>query len=79
MTIDQMIEVLDGCKKGKKIQYYENGRWIDTHFTAKCHPDFVDTYRVKPKAREWNVWVDDNGLLTWFYNGDPIKVREVLE
>lgn len=49
MTVDEMIEVLEAFKEGKKIQYFMGGLWRDCT-EPRWAFDSVK-YRVKPEKR----------------------------
>lgn len=83
MTIDEMIEVLQAAKAGKKIQARSNGEvkdgdWIDGEKWHNVLPnwDFYHCdFRVKPEPREWLAYVTPDGKLrsrSDCYTGDRV-------
>ena len=92
MTIENMIEVLQAHRDGKRIQCKINGKWSDKCDCGEDHPwrfNFgIHEYRVAREPREWwlcNGSLRENFLLvepghdTSKCGGEVIKVREVLE
>jgi hypothetical protein len=75
-TIDEMIEVLQAMKGGKKLQVMLRGKWMDRDgIDATVVPDFRNlNYRVKREPRRrWCVEVkrlDSGYTFTVMYNNE---------
>ena len=89
MTHDQMIDVISAHKKGKTIQTFVSGNWVDSDIPTWNFYTYM--YRVKPEPRELFALIDDSKdyvvaiaysidkLSTNLSNTRVIKVREVLD
>lgn len=66
MTIDQMIEVMQAYKDGKRVEMrgryaHPDSKWTDSTVPAPTW-DFPNyKYRIKPEPKEFLVVVDKNG------------------
>lgn len=65
MTVDQMIEVLQAFKAGKKIEYKSHddcySEWSPV--TIPCWAFDRGNYRVKPEPREYIILLDKDGAV----------------
>ena len=83
MNIDEMIEVLQAMKEGKKILIRENAPsycWRDYVYSDNTGGmNFVVfEFKVKPEPREFYVNIDRTGLYTHKTEKEAIKGKTTL-